>query len=111
MASLDEHWFREGKGQPSDQGTSGGARTRHRRVPADIRSDSVSNMPQIPPEADDSARFRVGCMVLTCSDIMIGVGAVVLQDPGKKSPQGAHLSASYQTAAVAGHFTSPRNFL
>ncbi|GFN98619.1 hypothetical protein PoB_002512500 [Plakobranchus ocellatus] len=32
-------------GPPSDQGTGGGARTRDRRVPADLRADSLATEP------------------------------------------------------------------
>ncbi|GFO42323.1 hypothetical protein PoB_006882800 [Plakobranchus ocellatus] len=32
-------------GPPSGQGTSGGAQTRNRRVPADLRADSLATVP------------------------------------------------------------------
>ncbi|GFO14954.1 hypothetical protein PoB_004145900 [Plakobranchus ocellatus] len=35
-------------GPPSGQGASGGARTRDRRVPADLRADSLYIMPPTP---------------------------------------------------------------
>ncbi|GFO34325.1 hypothetical protein PoB_006083000 [Plakobranchus ocellatus] len=35
-------------GPPSDQGADGGARTRDRRVPADIRADSQATVPPTP---------------------------------------------------------------
>ncbi|GFO34769.1 hypothetical protein PoB_006127400 [Plakobranchus ocellatus] len=35
-------------GPPSGQGASGGARTRDRRVPADIRADSLATVPSTP---------------------------------------------------------------
>ncbi|GFO14094.1 hypothetical protein PoB_004059900 [Plakobranchus ocellatus] len=38
-------------GPPSGQGASDGARTRNRRVPADLRADSLSTVPPTPPLA------------------------------------------------------------
>ncbi|GFO38812.1 hypothetical protein PoB_006531700 [Plakobranchus ocellatus] len=35
-------------GPPSGQGADGGARTRDRRVPADLRADSLATVPQTP---------------------------------------------------------------
>ncbi|GFO35076.1 hypothetical protein PoB_006158100 [Plakobranchus ocellatus] len=37
-------------GPPSGQGAGGGARTRDRRVSADLRADSLANMPPTPPK-------------------------------------------------------------
>ncbi|GFN78318.1 hypothetical protein PoB_000482400 [Plakobranchus ocellatus] len=37
-----DHWL---SGPPSGQGTGGGARTRNRRVPADLRTDSLATVP------------------------------------------------------------------
>ncbi|GFO25518.1 hypothetical protein PoB_005202300 [Plakobranchus ocellatus] len=37
-------------GLPSDQGTGGGARTRNRRIPADLRADSLVIEPPKPPK-------------------------------------------------------------
>ncbi|GFO23367.1 hypothetical protein PoB_004987200 [Plakobranchus ocellatus] len=36
-------------GPPSGHGASGGARTYDRRVPADLRADSLANAPPTPP--------------------------------------------------------------
>ncbi|GFO19931.1 hypothetical protein PoB_004643600 [Plakobranchus ocellatus] len=36
-------------GPPSGQGTGGGARTRDRRGPADLRTDSLATVPPTPP--------------------------------------------------------------
>ncbi|GFO07796.1 hypothetical protein PoB_003430100 [Plakobranchus ocellatus] len=36
-------------GSPPDQGPGGGARTRDRRVPANLRADSLATMPPTPP--------------------------------------------------------------
>ncbi|GFN78078.1 hypothetical protein PoB_000458400 [Plakobranchus ocellatus] len=36
-------------GPPSGQGAGGGARTRDRRVPADLRADSLATVPPTPP--------------------------------------------------------------
>ncbi|GFO39168.1 hypothetical protein PoB_006567300 [Plakobranchus ocellatus] len=36
-------------GSPSGRGAGGGARTRDRRVPADLRTDSLANEPPTPP--------------------------------------------------------------
>ncbi|GFN85691.1 hypothetical protein PoB_001219700 [Plakobranchus ocellatus] len=38
-------------GPPSGRGTDGGARTRDRRVPADLRADSKATVPPTPPDA------------------------------------------------------------
>ncbi|GFN86396.1 hypothetical protein PoB_001290200 [Plakobranchus ocellatus] len=37
-------------GPPSGQGAGGGARTRDRRVPADLRADSLATVPPTPPK-------------------------------------------------------------
>ncbi|GFO35535.1 hypothetical protein PoB_006204000 [Plakobranchus ocellatus] len=39
-------------GFSSRKGASDGARTRNRRVPADLRADSLSNVPPTPPNKD-----------------------------------------------------------
>ncbi|GFO28430.1 hypothetical protein PoB_005493500 [Plakobranchus ocellatus] len=36
-------------GPPTGQGAGGGARTRDRRVPADLRADSLATVPSTPP--------------------------------------------------------------
>ncbi|GFO31917.1 hypothetical protein PoB_005842200 [Plakobranchus ocellatus] len=36
-------------GPPSGQGAGGGARTRDRRVPEDLRADSLATVPPTPP--------------------------------------------------------------
>ncbi|GFN78476.1 hypothetical protein PoB_000498200 [Plakobranchus ocellatus] len=36
-------------GPPSGQGAGGGARTRDRKVPADLRADSLATVPPTPP--------------------------------------------------------------
>ncbi|GFO28272.1 hypothetical protein PoB_005477700 [Plakobranchus ocellatus] len=38
-------------GPPSGQGAGGGTRTRDRRVPADLRADSLATVPPTPPLA------------------------------------------------------------
>ncbi|GFO00862.1 hypothetical protein PoB_002736700 [Plakobranchus ocellatus] len=38
-------------GPPSGQGAGGGARTSDRRVPADLRADSLATVPPTPPDA------------------------------------------------------------
>ncbi|GFO08735.1 hypothetical protein PoB_003524000 [Plakobranchus ocellatus] len=82
-------------GQLSGQGASGGARTSHRRLPTNIRAGSVPRVPPMPPEADGSACLSVDYTMFTCSSIMMNAGAAVPQDPIERSPQSAHLSASY----------------
>ncbi|GFO43861.1 hypothetical protein PoB_007036600 [Plakobranchus ocellatus] len=52
-------------GPPSGQGAGGGARTRDRMVPADLRADSLATVPPTPPcrrrsRRDDSAGKEVG---------------------------------------------------
>ncbi|GFO29196.1 hypothetical protein PoB_005570100 [Plakobranchus ocellatus] len=37
-------------GPPSGQGAGGGARTRDRKVPADLRADSLATVPPTPPK-------------------------------------------------------------
>ncbi|GFN87021.1 hypothetical protein PoB_001352700 [Plakobranchus ocellatus] len=39
-------------GPPSGQDNGGGARTRDRRVPVDLRADSLSTLPPKPPEKE-----------------------------------------------------------
>ncbi|GFN73924.1 hypothetical protein PoB_000043000 [Plakobranchus ocellatus] len=43
-------------GPPSGQGAGGGARTRDRMVPADLRADSLATVPPTPPEEDMEKR-------------------------------------------------------
>ncbi|GFO34464.1 hypothetical protein PoB_006096900 [Plakobranchus ocellatus] len=45
-------------GPPSGQGAGGGARTRDRRVPADLRADSLATVPPTPPIND-----RIDCLI------------------------------------------------
>ncbi|GFN89897.1 hypothetical protein PoB_001640300 [Plakobranchus ocellatus] len=40
-------------GPPSGQGTGGVARTRDRRIPVDIRADSLATVPSNPPNAGE----------------------------------------------------------
>ncbi|GFO47000.1 hypothetical protein PoB_007350500 [Plakobranchus ocellatus] len=41
-------------GPPSGQGAGGGARTRNRRVPSDLRADSLATVPPTPHELQGS---------------------------------------------------------
>ncbi|GFO06467.1 hypothetical protein PoB_003297200 [Plakobranchus ocellatus] len=45
-------------GPPSGQGAGGGARTRDRKVPADLRADSLATVPPTPPwKQNDKEKF------------------------------------------------------
>ncbi|GFO33452.1 hypothetical protein PoB_005995700 [Plakobranchus ocellatus] len=45
-------------GSPSSQGADGGARTRDKRVPADLRADSLATVLLTPPERDRQTREK-----------------------------------------------------
>ncbi|GFO05937.1 hypothetical protein PoB_003244200 [Plakobranchus ocellatus] len=47
-------------GPPSGQGAGGGARTRDRRFPADLRADSLATVPSTPPYTDTVTGKRRG---------------------------------------------------
>ncbi|GFN74088.1 growth hormone secretagogue receptor type 1 [Plakobranchus ocellatus] len=44
-------------GPPSGQGAGGGARTRDRMVPADLRADSLATVPPTPPKHCEERGF------------------------------------------------------
>ncbi|GFO36903.1 hypothetical protein PoB_006340800 [Plakobranchus ocellatus] len=45
-------------GPPSGQGVGGGARTRGRRFPADLRTDSLATVPSTPPNKEIEKKIR-----------------------------------------------------
>ncbi|GFN92307.1 hypothetical protein PoB_001881300 [Plakobranchus ocellatus] len=47
-------------GPPSGQGAGGGARTRDRRVPADLRADSLATVPPTPQDSDVDTTYLQG---------------------------------------------------
>ncbi|GFO25721.1 hypothetical protein PoB_005222600 [Plakobranchus ocellatus] len=59
-------------GPPSSQGDSGGVRARNRRVPADLRAESLATVPPTPPPDDGS-----GSLI---SDLVGGMKAVIWID-------------------------------
>ncbi|GFO06250.1 hypothetical protein PoB_003275500 [Plakobranchus ocellatus] len=48
-------------GPPSGQRAGGGARTRDRRIPADIRADSLASVPPTPPLFHSVHIFLLSC--------------------------------------------------
>ncbi|GFO09357.1 hypothetical protein PoB_003586200 [Plakobranchus ocellatus] len=54
-------------GPPSGQGAGGGARTRDRRVPADLRADSLATVPPTPPYKEGyMKRVIYSCLSYIC---------------------------------------------
>ncbi|GFO12485.1 hypothetical protein PoB_003899000 [Plakobranchus ocellatus] len=48
-------------GPPSGQGADGGARTRDRKVPADLRANSLATVPPTPPSRQEGATECAQC--------------------------------------------------
>ncbi|GFO27841.1 hypothetical protein PoB_005434600 [Plakobranchus ocellatus] len=60
-------------GPPSGQGASGGARTRDRRVPADLRADSLATVPPTPRYQKNNYYFRRDKSNTVFSEILLNV--------------------------------------
>ncbi|GFN91920.1 hypothetical protein PoB_001842600 [Plakobranchus ocellatus] len=59
-------------GPPSGQGAGSGARTHHRRVPADLRVDSQATVLQTPPSTEMRFRLEVLLALRKCYDKYLG---------------------------------------